>query len=208
MSPPLSFEQAAELYACMLADVLAATAEAAAGAGLAPWLAVHPPEAVLGFATDFRHGVPRDFRIVAQRGRDLSERMAFAAAEAAAGGARRVLLRGSDSPTVDGDTVAGVLDRLEEDDVVLCPDPDGGYNVVGLRRPRPGLFDQVMSRSTVLSDTLANARRLGLRASVVGQSFDIDSHADLALLADARREGHTTQCPRTLAYLDESALWP
>jgi hypothetical protein len=37
--------------------------------------------------------------------------------------------------------------------------------------------------------------------------FDIDTTADLALLAEARRAGATGECPRTLAFLDRQQLW-
>jgi hypothetical protein len=204
MSPPLTLEQAAELYGCMLDDVLVATAEFAAGLGLEPVLAVYPAEAVMELAAR----VPHDFRIVAQRGKDLSERMGFAVAEAAAGGARCVVLRSSDSPTLDGDAVAAALDRLEENDLVVCPDQDGGYSLVGLRRPTPGVFDHEMSTTSVLEDTLENAAQLGLRTHVLGESFDIDTGDDLTRLAAARDQGGATLCPRTIAYLDENGLWP
>lgn len=204
LSPPFSMEQAAAFYGELLADVLQTTAETAGSLGLEPVLAVHPPES----AHELRSRTPREFRIVAQRGPDLATRMSFAAAEAAAGGMRRILIRGSDCPTLDGDSVAAVLGRLESRDIVLCPDQEGGYTLVGLRRFAGGLFDHAMSTPSVLDDTLANAARLGLRADVVGRSFDVDTAADLALLAAARQAGQATGCPRTLAWLDENAMWP
>lgn len=204
MSPPLSAEQAAELYANLLDDVLATTAEFSSGLGLEPVLAVYPPDAGLELSAR----APSDFRIIPQRGRDLGERMTWAAAEAAAAGARCILLRGSDSPTLDPETVASVVDGLQEYDVVICPDQDGGYSLVGMRRFAPGLFDHAMSTRSVLEDTLANAARLGLRSDLRGVNFDLDTAKDLALLAEARRQGAASQCPRTLAYLDANALWP
>lgn len=204
LSPPLSLQQAADFYACMLDDVLECTAELAARFGLEPVLAAYPFEA----AHELLAHAPSAFRVVAQRGSDLAARMSFAASEAAAGGARRVLLRGSDCPTLDGDAVAGVLDRLEENDLALCPDQGGGYTLVGMRRFAGGLFDHAMSTSSVLDDTLAGAARLGLRSSVVGESFDLDTASDFALLAAARESGSATRCPRTLAWLDANEMWP
>ena len=134
--------------------------------------------------------------------------MAWAAREAAAAGAQRILLRGSDSPTLDRGIVAGALDALGDLDLFLRPDRDGGYSLVGLRRPAAGLFGHPMSTRSVLADTLANAERLGLRTCVAEASFDIDTAADLHHLAAARRADITALCPRTLAYLDDNALWP
>ena len=70
-----------------------------------------------------------------------------------------------------------------------------------------GLFDHAMSTPSVLEDTLANARRLGLRSRVLGESFDLDRIEDLRWLADARVAGGASLCPNTLAYLDEHDLW-
>jgi rSAM/selenodomain-associated transferase 1 len=202
--PPFSLEQSADFYAAMLADVLAATADFSRELGLTPVVAVHPWE---------RRGsivriAPSQFRVVPQRGVDLAARMTWAVREAAAAGAQRILLRGSDSPTLDGEAVRGVLDALGELDLVFRPDCDGGYSLVGLRRPAAGLFDHPMSTRSVLEDTLAHAERLGLRTCVAEASFDIDSAPDLCRLAAVRRAGITALCPRTLAYLDENALWP
>jgi rSAM/selenodomain-associated transferase 1 len=202
--PPFSFEQAADFYAAMLTDVLVATADFSRELGLSPVVAVHPWErrgAVARIA-------PPDFRVVPQRGGNLAARMTWAAREAAAAGAKRILLRGSDNPTLDGGIVAGALDALRDLDIVLRPDRDGGYSLVGMRRPAAGLFGHPMSTRSVLEDTLANAERLGLRACVAEASFDIDTASDLYYLADARRAGITELCPRTLAYLDDNALWP
>ena len=127
-------------------------------------------------------------------------------------GASRVLIRGSDSPAVDGGKIRSALTALSESDLVVLPDLDGGYNLVGLRVPAPGLFDHPMSTRTVLEDTLANARAAGLRCDLQEPAFDIDTAEDLVHLARARsgpnRAEITKLCFRTLAYLDERALWP
>ena len=201
MSPPLSPNQAADLYQNLLDDVLAATAEFSKRLDLEPIVAVYPPSA----CAEISSRVSPDFCVVSQRGRDLAERMAWAASEAAAGGAHRILLRGSDSPILDGETVATALERLEDHDLVICPDSDGGYNLLGLRRPAAGLFDHAMSTQSVLEDTLANASHLGLRSHLLPPTFDLDTVEDFAQLAKARAQ--TTLCPRTLKYLDENNLW-
>jgi rSAM/selenodomain-associated transferase 1 len=203
MTPPLSPEQAAELYGNLLDDVLAATVEIARGLDLEPVVTVHPPEC----CPEISRRAPREYRVVAQHGRDLGERMAWAAGEAAAGGASPILLRGSDSPVLEADTVAAVVDRLEEADLAICPDLDGGYSLIGMRRPNPRLFDHAMSTQSVLEDTLANARELGLEALVLPPSFDLDTAQDLARLAEARERGDATLCPLTLEYLDSNQLW-
>jgi glycosyltransferase A (GT-A) superfamily protein (DUF2064 family) len=208
MVPPLSPQQAADLYAALLRDVLIASGRIALELGLTPTLAVHPPDAVRVLA----RSAPTEFRIVPQRGANLGARMAWAVREAAASGADRILLRGSDSPILDRERIAAALDSLDAFDLFVSPDLDGGYNLIGLRRPAPGLFDHPMSTRTALDDTLANAAALGLRAKVAQPSFDIDSADDLARLAAERASADSTSiaalCPHTLAFLDAERLWP
>jgi rSAM/selenodomain-associated transferase 1 len=203
MTPPLEPVEAAAFYRCMLEDVLEASAAIARPLGLEPWLAAHPPAA----RAELSALAPPGFRIVAQHGPDLGRRMEWAAAQAAAAGARATLLRGSDSPALGAAELRAALDALEDADLALSPDRDGGYNLVALRRPAPGLFEHPMSTATVLEDTLARARSLELRARILGPSFDLDSLADLGALADARSRDPRLPCPRTLAWLDRRGLW-
>jgi len=208
MVPPLSPQQASDLYSEMLQDVLIASGRTALEIGLAPILAVHPPSAVLTLA----RSAPREFQVVPQRGADLAERMEWALREAAASGADRTLLRGSDSPTLDFEQIETALVSLDDFDLVISPDLGSGYNLIGVRKATPGLFDHPMSTRTVLEDTLANAAALGLRADIQRASFDLDTASDLSRLA-AAREGPcgaavTNLCPRTLSFLDAEDLWP
>jgi hypothetical protein len=158
------------------------------------------------------HGAPTEFRIVSQRGADLGERMEWAIREAAASGADRILLRGSDSPILDLEQIEAALVSLDDFDLAISPDLGSGYNLLGVRKPAPGLFDHPMSTRTVLEDTLANAAALGLRAKVQRASFDLDTASDLSRLAAARAGPSAAcvaeLCPRTLSFLDAQGLWP
>jgi len=203
MTPPLAPGEAAALYACLLDDTLETMALAAPAVQLEPVLALHPAESV----TSFARRVPREFRVIAQRGRDLPERMAWAVAEAGAAGALPILLRGSDSPTLGGDTLAAAIEGLEQADLVVSPDLDGGYSLIGLRVPASAVFAHAMSTPSVLDDTLARATQLGLSTRRLPPLFDLDTVQDLAALRAARRTCTALPCPRTLAFLDERDLW-
>ena len=102
MTPPLTPEQAAALYACLLQDALEASAAIAEQCALDPVLAVHPAAARAELAA----ACPPGFRVVGQRGADLGERMERALQEAAEAGSAPILLRGSDSPTLDAASVS------------------------------------------------------------------------------------------------------
>lgn len=205
LCPPFSPEEAAELYACMLDDVLEVTARCADRLGLEAIVAIHPPEREA--ARRLSRRVPGRFRVVVQRGRDLAERMSHALAETAAGGLGPVLLRGSDSPTLGMPTFEAALAALGTSDLVLCPDLDGGYSLVATRSAAPGLFAHPMSTEHVLADTLACAAAHGLSSSVLEPSFDLDVAEDLAHLAAVRAGPPGALCRRTLAWLDEADGW-
>jgi hypothetical protein len=186
----------------MLDDVLAHALRASAAFGLEAVLALTPAEAVRAFPA------PGGMRCEPQRGPDLGARMEHAFARELAAGRGPVLLRGSDSPTLSLATLAAALDALGRCDLVLCPDRDGGYNLVGLRRPAPGLFAHPMSTPSVLADTLGHASAAGLSHALLPAGFDLDTADDLRLLAEARQRGEASDCSRTLAYLDRHRLWP
>lgn len=198
--PPLTPAQAAAFYDAMLADVLRASADFASRLGLEPVLHFDPPEA-LG---EFARREPGGYRLYPQRGRDLAARMANAFEQAAASGMSRMLLRGSDSPGLDFIVVADAVARLDAgDDLVLTPDQDGGYALIALKKPRDELFDIPMSTGSVLAETVARARSLGLAVSLTRPTFDLDRAADLAWIDLLSPERSSVLCPRTVEILGD-----
>jgi hypothetical protein len=113
------------------------------------------------------------------------------------------VLIGSDIPDLPAAYVRDAFARLESGaDVVLGPAEDGGYYLIGLRAPQPGLLRGVpMSTPTVLADTLALAREQGLRADLLPPWSDIDTIADLQQLAARLRDAPPDVALRTRAFL-------
>jgi rSAM/selenodomain-associated transferase 1 len=205
LCPPFDPGEAAELYACMLDDVLEHSATLAAQAGLAPFLYVAPPGSVAALAAR----APAAFETRPQRGADLGERMDGAVRELGAEGFAPLILRGSDSPALDAPIFSAALAALGEGaDVAVSPDPDGGYGLVALRDAHAGLFEHPMSTESVLESTLARAAARSLRCERIRRGFDIDTAEDLVRLRQARAQQAALPCPRTLAFLDERDLWP
>lgn len=195
LSPPLSLEQAAALYDAMLSDVLTASFAFARRLDLDAVLYFHPPDARAELAAR----TPRGFRLLPQLGAGLAERMANAFVQASSEGAARVILRGSDSPGLEQGHVEDALARLDSgDDVVLTPDQSGGYAMIGLKEPRSELFEVVMSTRSVLEETLARARSLGLVASLTRPSFDLDQAADFPWIDGIAPARSSVLCPRTV----------
>lgn len=149
---------------------------------------------------------PPGFRLVAQEGRDLGERLSNLLAGLIADGHPGAMAIDSDSPTLPMAYVREAADVLARGaaDLVIGPSEDGGYYLVGLRRRQAALFEGIpWSTDEVLPRTLEKARRLGLRAHLLPEWFDVDTEADLRRLADelaAAAEGapRTRRCVRAI----------
>jgi rSAM/selenodomain-associated transferase 1 len=192
--PHLRAEEAAELYRAMLLDIACEHAESPPTANVELALWYSPAEARAWFEAE----MPGAYRLLPQRGPDLSARMAELFRTHTAEGAQRIVLRGTDSPTLPLDRVAEAFRRLEQTDLVLCPDRDGGYNLIGLRRACDPLFDLEMSTASVLDTTLQRAAELGLRCELLPPHYDVDTAEDLELL---RRDTSPRRARRTHDWL-------
>lgn len=122
---------------------------------------------------------PERFRL--QRGRDLGERMRFCFEDMQAEGAGRMAILGSDSPTLPLDLVDQALAALAEDvDASLIPTEDGGYCLIGCRRPNQRMFEGVRwSTASTLNETEESLQRAGYHAHSVGMWWDLDEPEDV-----------------------------
>ncbi|MEX2204770.1 MAG: TIGR04282 family arsenosugar biosynthesis glycosyltransferase [Myxococcota bacterium] len=188
LATEISLESAAALYEAMLLDILD---QHGAERDCARALWFTPPDA----RAWFERAAPAGYRLLPQRGAGLAERMAALFRCHADEGFDRIVLRGTDSPTLPLERVEQAFAALEHAELALCPDRDGGYNLIGLRSACDGLFALELSHAGVLSQTLENARALGLRAELLPAHHDVDTHADWLRLLPALDPRLT---PRTL----------
>jgi rSAM/selenodomain-associated transferase 1 len=174
----LTPSEATELYRCFLLDRLDALA---ALRGVSPAVAFTPGEAV----GRMKELTPPGFRLVPQRGADLGERLSTLLRELLEDGHTGAIAIDSDSPTLPMAYVEEAARALSEArcDVVLGPCEDGGYYLIGLRAPRPDLFEAIpWSTDAVFTMTLAKASHRGLSVHVLPRWFDVDTEADLRRL--------------------------
>jgi rSAM/selenodomain-associated transferase 1 len=122
-----------------------------------------------------------------QRGNDLGERMATATS-AALRHARFVLLIGSDCPELAPGELRRAMRWLAGGaDVVLAPARDGGYALVGLRRPAGFMFrDIAWGSERVYAQTAARVKNSGWRLRALRVVSDIDRPQDLAQIRSLR----------------------
>ncbi|MBT8340609.1 MAG: TIGR04282 family arsenosugar biosynthesis glycosyltransferase, partial [Desulfatitalea sp.] len=111
-----------------------------------------------------RHGVAH---IYPQADGDLGRRMAAALDQALACGVRQVVLLGTDVPGLTADHLRRAFDALGHNDVGFGPSTDGGYWLVGCRRPAAVFADIHWGSDCVLDQTLMAARRQGLSTALL-----------------------------------------
>ena len=168
--------EAARLYRVLAETVLGRTQDPRYGR----IVFYSPPER----EADVASWIGSSAELVAQDGGDLGERMFAAFRRAFDGGARRVVLIGTDVPLLDSAVVARALGKLEDSDCVLGPSSDGGYYLVGLSRPDERLFRGIeWGAGDVLERTKAIARRLDLGLSLLPELRDVDDIEDVRALA-------------------------
>lgn len=143
------------------------------------------------------------FKTILQKGGDLGERLTHAFRYLWVNHRSAVVI-GTDSPLLPVRLLRVALSELEVSDAVLGPCPDGGYYLIGLRRPsreRPLLAARVFGRVRwgsrfAFKDTLRNMLGEGLSCSMLDSVRDIDRPADVHRL---RRELATNAGARRLA---------
>ncbi len=124
----------------------------------------------------------RGFALERQGDGDLGRRM-LAALAAAPG---PCLVIGTDCPALACDHLRTAADILcGGADVVIVPAEDGGYAVIGMRKPEPALFaDMRWSTPGVMQETRRRLRRLGLAWQEPVTLWDLDRPEDLARLRE------------------------
>ncbi|MDZ4754674.1 MAG: TIGR04283 family arsenosugar biosynthesis glycosyltransferase, partial [Phycisphaerae bacterium] len=143
------------------------------------WTAGSDPET---FAQHFRTDLP----CAAQSEGDLGQKMQAAFTHMLRE-ADAALLIGTDCPDISSGLLSMALEGLQSADVVLGPATDGGYYLVGLRRPAPSFFEDIeWSTSTVLAKTLERASALGLSVQLLPMLSDVDEPQDLPVWSRVR----------------------
>jgi rSAM/selenodomain-associated transferase 1 len=125
-----------------------------------------------------------DLRFRAQPDGDLGARLAgaFEAHFAACPGLPAMAI-GADVPGVDAGVIADARAALDNSDVVIGPARDGGYYLIGLARPLPGLFQDIpWGTGEVFGATLAACRAHGVEPAILPERIDVDRVHDLTAL--------------------------
>lgn len=136
---------------------------------------------------------------------DLGRRMATLTAFALSQRARVVML-GTDSPGLPDTHLAAALAALDDADIVLGPNRDGGFWCLGVRGGPPALWGNTWldeldwDVDATLSQVEERARRMSLKVAYAPEWFDIDHEDDLGAMCQLLDED-PERAPETAAAL-------
>jgi uncharacterized protein len=185
LSPPLPPDLAARLHDAFVRDTLESLHSLDKSADLELHTDI-PTDAWADIA------VPRKL----QHEGDLGLKMLQALDEALRTGRKRVMIVGSDSPTLPPDHLDLLLRAPE--DVALGPTLDGGFYAIACTRVHPRIFDGVQwSAADTLDRTVRAIHACGLTVAQGAAWYDVDTPEDLERLASDPRIS-----PRTVAILE------
>lgn len=192
LCPPLSHQEAADLYGAFLTDTLSLVAKAKAKGFIA-----YDPNGAKAFFTAL---APPEMECIPQGPGDLGARLARVSERLFSSGFQKVLIIASDAPGIPPENLSLAFTRLDHADLVLGPCDDGGYYLIGTRFHAPALFAGIpWSTSRVLSRTLEQAEGEGMTVNLLSSCPDIDTMQDLRRLAREleRGAGRSPACPET-----------
>jgi uncharacterized protein len=202
LSPPLSPAQATELYRCFLLDTVERMCTLP---DMHVYIAFTPADS----EPMFRAFLPFPLAYLPQRGDSLGERQRNVFIDLLALGFSRIVVIGSDIPTLPLAHVETAFTRLNDlaCAAVIGPTRDGGYCLIGARSPHPALFDNIAwSTPLVMEQTLEQARRHRLQVSLLPPWFDVDTAEDVQRLATELGQGNA-DASRTRMFLSQLGLW-
>jgi glycosyltransferase A (GT-A) superfamily protein (DUF2064 family) len=145
-------------------------------------VAVYTPK---GSEDAYRNILPTDFSLLPQRGENFGDRLICAAEDLFALGFASVCLINSDSPTVAAQNFAEAALELAEpaERIVLGPADDGGYYLIGVKKMRRRLFEEIdWSTERVFGQTKDRAAEFGIRVHELAFGLDVDDRATLLRL--------------------------
>lgn len=184
--PPLTFEEAAAFNTAFLQDAAAniAVADREArrrGGRLSSYMAFGPPRS----EPFFREILPVSVGLIEAWHPNFGDCLFAAIKKLFVLGHSSAVVLNSDSPTLPTALLVKAAEVLacSSDHAVLGPSTDGGYYLLGLKKPHRRLFEDVAwSTESVAHQTLERAAEIGLAVHVLPSWYDVDDVSALRLL--------------------------
>lgn len=134
--------------------------------------------------------LPNSLRWSTQADGDLGLRMLIASQQALEY-FQKVLLIGTDCPSLTSACIQTAVQQLDQHDVVMIPATDGGYVLLGFREVDASLFsDIIWSTASVATVTQQRMADLGWTLALLTPLHDIDEPKDLVHLPSGWLDSH------------------
>jgi len=175
LNPFLDLQVTCDLYTCFLSDSLD---KICAVKSADRFVGIYPSN-LSGYFE--RLDPSLSINVFTQKGKDLGERMLNAFSARFAEGYERVVIIGSDSPSLP---LAYIMRAFSSElDVTLGPSADGGYYLIGMRGKLVNLFDGIAwGENTVLEETRQKLGESGASMELLPVWYDVDRSDDLRFL--------------------------
>ncbi|WP_431156648.1 TIGR04282 family arsenosugar biosynthesis glycosyltransferase [Winogradskyella poriferorum] len=135
---------------------------------------------------------PNDYKTI-QSGSNLGEKMYNAFKDGFKLGYKKVVLIGSDLPTISASIIENGIQALDSNDVVFGPAEDGGYYLVGLNKLNEYIFEnKPWSKPNLLVTTLTELKVSNYSYHLLKTLNDIDTYEDL-IVSDFYKNNATLQ---------------
>jgi rSAM/selenodomain-associated transferase 1 len=182
LSNYLSSSQCVKLYRAFLKDTMGMIKD------------VKCSRKIIAFDSDTKNpkylkSIAPHFIFYRQKGKNLGQRM-HNVFKFAARNPSKIVIIGSDSPTLPSGYIEEAFRKLDRNDIVIGPSRDGGYYLIGLKKACGGLFKGIKwSSDRVLEKTVMNAAALKKKIFLLEKWYDVDKLEDLDYLKkDLRRK--------------------
>jgi rSAM/selenodomain-associated transferase 1 len=128
-------------------------------------------------------------RLFPQSEGDIGLRMHHALTHLLSQGYGKAVLVGVDIPGLDSGIVLHAMDLLKDHDMVFGPAVDGGYYLVGLKKPASRVFESIeWSTQKTLEQSTARAREQGFTISLTETLSDVDTIDDVKEFLESKNQ--------------------
>ncbi len=128
------------------------------------------------------------FEMFNQRGADLGARILNAFKDHLKKGYKKVIIIGTDSPTIPPEFIKKAFTALDRNDFILGPCCDGGYYLVGAKKTFPKVFKNIpWDTREVLVKTIEKLYASRIKFSLLPFWYDVDTAKDLRFLKKHRK---------------------
>ena len=190
MMPRYSGDECAQMHVCFLKDIMRELRKT--GADI--FVCFEPS----GPSRAMRKICGRARGYFGQDGEGLGERMLNAFRTVFSMGYSSCVLVGADIPELRAGDVKSAFRELDSNDAVCGPTEDGGYYLIGMRRPLPVLFEgKSYGHERVMDGLMQAASENGISMGMTAERRDMDTPDDLMKYLAAMRKDPRLRKSRT-----------